>query len=67
MTEKHLGFSLHVLDNVVDGEDQEESGDGDADVREDENARHFDLRNLPRSKYQRIVRCGIHLLPEIKF
>ena len=56
-----------MLANVEDGEDEEESGENDADVREDENARHFDLRNLPRSKYQRIVRCGIHLLPEIKF
>ena len=51
LTEKHLGFSLHVLDNVADGEDQEESGDSDADVREDENTRRFDLRNLPSSKY----------------
>ena len=65
--QKHLGFSLHVLDHVVDGEEQEEGGDGDADVGEDENARHFDLRNLSSSKYQRIVRRGIHLLQKNYF
>ena len=59
--QKHLEFLLHVLDNVVDGKDKEEGGDGDADVGEDENTRHFYLWNLPSGKYQRIIRCGILL------
>ena len=66
-SQRHLWISLHVLDHVVDGEAQEEGGDGDADVGEDENARHFDLRNLSSSKYQRIVRCGVHLLQKNYF
>ena len=56
-----------MLENVVDGEDEEESGEDDADVSEDENARHFNLGNLPGSKYQWIVGCGIDLLTKIKF
>ena len=56
-----------MLENVEDGEDEEESGEDDADVREDENARHFNLGNLPGSKHQWIVGCGIDLLTIIKF
>ena len=56
-----MEFLLHVLDNVVDGKEQEESGDCDGDVGEDENTGDFDLGNLAGSKHHRIIRCGIHL------
>ena len=62
--QQHSVFSLHVLDNVEDGKEKYESGSPDADVGEDENTGHFNLWNLPRSKHQRIIRCGIHLLPK---
>ena len=62
--QQHSVFSLHVLDNVEDGKEKDESGSPDADVGEDENTGHFYLRNLPRRKHQRIIRCGIHLLPK---
>ena len=51
----------HILGDVVGAKDKKQSGDGDGDVCEDEDARRLELGNFPNGKHMRTTGCRIHL------
>ena len=51
----------HILGDVVRAKDKKQSGDGDADVVEDEHARRLELGNFPNGKDEWTTGCRIHL------
>ena len=51
----------HILGDVVGAKDKKQSGDGDADVGEDEDARRLELGNFTNGKDQRTIGFRIHL------
>ena len=51
----------HILGDVVSAKDKQQSGDGDGDVGEDEDARRLELGNFPNGKDQQTTGCRIHL------